>query len=130
MILYLKCPHCKLENTFKSQATSRIEYAMRYNTKIKKQNCDNCNKNIEIPLNKIYAKESKLTYLSAGIIFLIGSVLVLIFWIKILSSSNTAMGLYAVALILLVPVWVYVIIKKQDRIRVSTFNHTYVSEDL
>ncbi|TXD74735.1 hypothetical protein [Aequorivita antarctica] len=119
-----------MENTFKSQATSRIEYAMRYNTKIKKQNCDNCNKNIEIPLNKIYAKESKLTYLSAGIIFLIGSVLVLIFWIKILSSSNTAMGLYAVALILLVPVWVYVIIKKQDRIRVSTFNHTYVSEDL
>ncbi len=130
MRLFLKCPHCKFENTFKSQVTSRIEYAMKHNTKIKKLNCENCNKNLEIPLNKIYAKESKHTYLFAGIIFLIGSVLVLIFWAKILSSSKSPMGLYALALILLVPVWIYVIIKKQERIRVSTFNYAYLSEEL
>lgn len=92
--------------------------------------CAKCNKRISASVNKIYAKESRLAYFFAGIIFLIGSLLVLIFWSNILTGSKSVIGLYSVALILLAPVWIYLIIKKEDRIRVSTFNHTYVSEEL
>ncbi|HPE83060.1 MAG TPA: hypothetical protein PLV43_05030 [Aequorivita sp.] len=92
--------------------------------------CARCNNRISTSVNKIYAKESKLAYFIAGIIFLIGSILILIFWSKFLSNSKNAMGLYAVALLLLVPVWIYIIIQKQERIKVSSFNHTYVSEKL
>lgn len=128
--LFLKCSSCKHENSLKSSATTRIEFVMLEKNKTIDIDCAKCNKRISASINKIYAKESRLAYFIAGIIFLIGSLLVLIFWSKILSGSKSVMGLYAVALILLVPVWIYIIIKKEDRIRVSTFNHTYVSEEL
>lgn len=127
--LYLKCSSCKHENSLKSSATTRIEYVMLEKNKTIDIDCAKCNKRTSASVNKIYAKESKLAYFIAGIIFLIGSLLVLIFWSKILSGSKSVMGLYAVALILLAPVWIYIIIKKEDRIRVGTFNHTYVSEE-
>ncbi|HNP66430.1 MAG TPA: hypothetical protein PKH16_00870 [Aequorivita sp.] len=128
MKLYLKCPNCKYENSFKSNASTRVEFVMVKNKKTIEINCVGCNKKISASVNKIYAKESKSAFLIAGIIFMIGSILILIIWSKILSNSKNAMGLYAVALLLLVPVWIYIIIQKQERIRVSTFNHTYVND--
>ena len=99
------------------------------NGKTKKLNCKKCNRKTAIQINKIYAKESKFAYLLAGSIVLIGSIIVLIFWSKILINSNSSFGLYAIGLILIVPAWVYVIIHNQDLMRIRTFNRTYVKEE-
>ena len=128
MKLYLKCPSCKYENSFKSDVATRVEYTMK-NGKTKELNCKECHKKTTIHINRIYAKESKLAYLLAGSIFLIGSIIVLIFWSKFLINSHSSFGSYAVGLFLIVPVWVYVVIHNQNLMRIRTFNRAYVREE-
>ena len=79
-------------------------------------------------VNKLYAKKSKLISIIAGIIFLFGTLIGLYFVMKMISEMKTVMGIFIVACGLLVPVWVYGILNKEERNRVKTFNQTYVSE--
>ncbi|NOY48781.1 MAG: hypothetical protein GXO84_11470 [Chlorobi bacterium] len=75
-------------------------------------------------------KNQNLAYLIAGLIFSFGSLFVILFWFKMLTNTNSNFGLYAIGLILLIPVWIYLIINKQERMRVNTFNHAYVKETM
>ena len=113
----------------KTNAETRIEFAME-NGKTKKVDCDKCDLNFNLESNKFYAKESKLTSILSGIIFLVGTMVGLYFVMQMISEMKTIFGIFIVACGLLIPVWVYGILNKEDRIRVRTFNQTYVSENI
>jgi hypothetical protein len=73
-------------------------------------------------VNKLYAKESKVAQFIAGFIFLIGTPL---FFLMISSTLAENRGHYVYLMVggfLLIPVTVYSIIKKQDQLRVNSFN--------
>ncbi len=129
MKLYLKCTACNYENHFKCDAETRIEYAMKYG-KYKQHSCTQCSNANRVAVNNMYAKESKWIYLIAGSIFLMGSLAGLYFYIDIFNQTRSVFGLYASGLILLIPVFIYNTMNKEDRVRVRTFNQTYVREDI
>jgi divalent metal cation (Fe/Co/Zn/Cd) transporter len=79
-------------------------------------------------VNKLYAKESKLISVLSGIIFLAGSFIGLYFVMDMISEMKTIIGIFIIACGLLIPVWIYGILNKEERSRVRTFNQTYVSE--
>ncbi|WP_144669212.1 hypothetical protein [Dokdonia sp. Hel_I_53] len=98
------------------------------NGKIRETYCKKCNQNSTLHANKFYAKESKLISILAGIIFLVGTLIGIYFVMEIVSEMKTVIGIIAVACGLLIPVWIYDILSKNDRNRVKAFNQTYVSE--
>lgn len=127
MRVYYKCPKCNYENRLKTESCTRIEFAME-NGKIRKTDCENCNQKSTLNVNKFYAKESKLISILAGIIFLVGTFIGLYFVMQMISEMKTVIGIFTVACGLLIPVWIYGILNKEDRNRVKAFNQTYVSE--
>jgi SNF family Na+-dependent transporter len=98
------------------------------NGKTLKTDCKNCNQKSTLNVNKFYAKESKLISILAGIIFIVGTFIGLYFVMQMISEMKTVMGIFVVACGLLIPVWIFGILSKEDRNRVKTFNQTYVSE--
>ena len=98
------------------------------NGKITKIDCSNCNQKCTLNVNKYYAKESKLISILSGIIFLAGTFIGLYFVMQMISEMKTVIGLFIVACGLLIPVWIYGILNKEDRKRVKAFNQTYVTE--
>ena len=127
MKVYFKCPNCNYENRLKTESSTRIEFAME-NGKIPETDCKNCNQKSTLNVNKFYAKESKLISILAGLIFLVGTFIGLYFVMQMISEMKTVIGIFAVACGLLIPVWIYGILNKEDRDRVKAFNQTYVSE--
>ncbi|EDM43985.1 hypothetical protein SCB49_10357 [unidentified eubacterium SCB49] len=98
------------------------------NGKTKVIECVNCNQKNILNANKFYAKSSKLISIISGSIFLIGTVIGLYFVIQMITEMKTVMGIFIVATGLLFPVWIYIILNKEDQNRVNTFNRTYVKE--
>ena len=98
------------------------------NGKIRKTDCENCNQESTLNVNKFYAKESKLISIIAGIIFLVGTFIGLFFVMQMISEMKTVIGIFIVACGLLIPVWIYGILNKEERNRVKSFNQTYVTE--
>ena len=91
-------------------------------------NCTNCGKINIIHPNKFFARESKTAHLIAGLAFLIGSSLACYAIFVMMTETNSTIGIYIVAGLLLIPMMIYLIIDKEERKRVRTFNHTYVKE--
>ena len=98
------------------------------NGKIRGTDCKNCNQKSTLNVNKFYVKESKLISILDGIIFLVGTFIGLYFVMQIISELKTVIGIFAVACGLLIPVWIYGILNKEDRNRVRACNQTYVNE--
>jgi len=98
------------------------------NGKTKKIDCVNCNQKNILNANRFYAKESKLISILSGVIFLIGTAIGLYFVIQMITEMKTVMGIFIVACGLLIPVWIFGILNKEEQNRVRTFNQTYVSE--
>lgn len=113
----------------KTDAGTRIEFAME-NGKTKKVDCEKCHLNFNLEPNKFYAKESKLISIISGIIFFVGTMVGLYFVMQMISEMKTIFGIFIIACGLLIPVWIYGIFNKEERIRVRTFNQTYVSENI
>lgn len=127
MRVYFKCPNCKFENRLTTQSRTRIEFAMK-NGKTRETNCKNCNQNFTLNANKFYAKKSKLISIIAGLIFFAGTSIGLYFVMQMISEMETVIGIFTIACGLLIPVWIYGILNKEDSNRVKVFNQTYVSE--
>lgn len=127
MRIYSKCPNCSHENRFKTNAGTRIEFAMEVG-KTKTFSCVKCNKKNTLNANKFYAKESRLISIISGLIFLFGSAVGLYFVMKMISEMKTVMGIFIIATGLLIPVWIYGVLNREELNRVRTFNQTYVSE--
>ncbi|MFD0836780.1 hypothetical protein ACFQ0I_13460 [Mariniflexile aquimaris] len=124
MKLFATCLKCKHELSFNSDHKTRVEFVM-HEGKIKVIECYNCHhKNLFI-VNDLYAKKSKLAFVIASIIFLVGTPF-LIYYIPIFLLKNG--GIYSSLIIggfMLIPIIVYSTILKEDRIRVNTFNRGY-----
>jgi hypothetical protein len=121
MKVYGKCSHCKTENPYTTDAHTRVEFAMQDGDH-KTLHCKNCETNTEYHVNKLYAKPSKIAQLIGGLILLIGTPLLFFVVSPIFSGSRSNYVIYIVGGFLLVPVFAYIIINKQDQTRVSDFN--------
>jgi len=121
MKVYGICNKCKNEIAYKINAKTRVEFAMKEG-EIKKLDCKNCGGNTEIHVDQLIAKHSKIAQLSAGLIFLIGTPLVFFLVDPVLTGSRNHYVIYIVAGFLLIPVFAFAVINKQDQTRVSDFN--------
>jgi len=86
----------------------------------------NCKEEENYHVNDLYAKESKLVLIFSFLIFILGTV-----GIGYLFFNNPRVigGLYSALIIgsfLLVPVFIYAMLVKQNRLRVSAFNRHYL----
>jgi SNF family Na+-dependent transporter len=127
MNIYFKCQNCNQENRLKTNAKTRVEFAMKNGNSIK-SNCNLCKRENTLKVNKIYAKKSKSIFLISGLIFLIGSAFGTYYLVKMISEMKTIIGIAIIASGLLVPIWIYNIINQEERNRVNSFNRTYVTE--
>ncbi|MFC4722787.1 hypothetical protein ACFO5O_10670 [Geojedonia litorea] len=108
---------------YSTNANTRVEFAMQ-DGENKTLTCKNCGIKIEFIVDELYAKESKIAQIGAGLIFLIGTPIMLLFVSPIFSESRAHYVIYVVSGFLLIPVIVYGVIKKQDRDRVNSFNRS------
>jgi ribosomal protein S27E len=121
MKVYGKCPKCESEITCSTNANTRVEFAMQ-DGEDKTLTCKNCGTTTAFHVDNLYAKESRIAQIGAGLIFLIGTPLMFFAVNPIFTGSRNHYVIYVVGGFLLVPVVAYGIIKKQDQIRVSSFN--------
>ena len=121
MKVYVKCPKCENEIGYSTNANTRVEFAMQ-NGENKKLTCKNCGRTTDFHVDELNAKESNLAKIGAGLIFLIGTPLMFLFVSPIFTGSRNHYVIFIVGGFLLVPIVAYGIIKKQDQVRVSSFN--------
>ncbi|VXC37247.1 hypothetical protein [Maribacter litoralis] len=121
MKVYGKCLQCSNEIAYATSANTRVEFAMQ-DGEIIKLTCKNCGKINEFHVDKLHAKQSNLAKIGAGIIFLIGTPLMFLFVSPIFSESRNHYVILIIGGFLIIPVIAYGIIKKQDQVRVSSFN--------
>lgn len=123
MKVYGKCKKCKLEIGFSTNANTRVEFAMQ-DGENKTLTCKNCGIKTEFIVDELYAKESKIAEIGAGLIFLIGTPIMFFFVSPVFMQSKSHYVIYVVGGFLLIPVIIYGVIKQQDRIRVNSFNRS------
>jgi len=121
MKVYGKCKSCKIQNAYSTNANTHVEFAMQ-DGETKKLNCKNCGTNSEHYVDELYAKPSKIAQLIAGLIFVIGTSLMFFGISSIFNGNRNHYVIYIIDGFLLVPIFAYALINKQDRARVSDFN--------
>ena len=121
MKVYGKCQECETEVAYSTNANTRVEFAMRDGeSRILK--CKNCNTETNFHVDELYANESKLAQIGAGLIFLLCTPILFFIINPIFTGSRNHYVIYVIGGFLLIPVIAYGIIKKQDQTRVSDFN--------
>lgn len=115
------CKSCKNEIGYRTDTNTRVEFAMRESeTKILK--CKNCGVDTEFHVDELYAKHSKSAQYGAGLIFLIGTPLMFFIFRLVFTGSRNHYVIYIVSGFLLVPIFIYAVMNRQDQTRVSDFN--------
>nr|WP_288931582.1 hypothetical protein [uncultured Allomuricauda sp.] len=127
MRLFGKCPSCKKENSFKSDAQTRIDYEMK-NGKWKSFVCTECGEDFRLMINNIYSKKSNLASIVAGLVFLIGTPIVIYLFKDILLQIRGPYSILIISSLFIVPSIIYSIVLNEDQKRVSTFNQLKVRE--
>ena len=107
--------------SYSTGARTRVEFAMQ-DGENKTLDCKNCGSNTEFHVDELFTKESKIAQIIAGLIFIIGTPLMIFFINPIFSGSRNHYVIYIVGGFLLIPVIAFGIIRKQDQTRVSSFN--------
>lgn len=125
MKLFAKCTKCKHEMSFDSNHKTRVEFAM-YDGHTKTLNCKNCQQSNNLKVNDLYAKESKTAIKIASLIFLIGTPILIYYIPTFLLKYGGLYSTLGIAGFMLIPVFVYSNILKEDRIRVNTFNRGWL----
>ena len=124
MKVYGKCQNCKNEISVSVDYGTRIEITM-YEGETKSVLCKNCTVKNKFHINDLQAKESKFAIIISGIIFLIGTPLIIyLFYDYLIATHNPYFTLVIVGFVA-VPMTVFGIIRKQDLIRVRSFNRAY-----
>jgi hypothetical protein len=117
------CKKCKNEVGYSTNANTRIEFAMQEGETIT-LNCEKCRSKKPFHVDELYAKESKIAQIGAGLIFLVGTPLIFLFVNPVFSGSRSNYVIYAVGGFILIPVIIYGYMNQQDRIRVNSFNRS------
>lgn len=113
MKVYGKCQSCKSEIYHRTDANTRVEFAMQ-DGETKRIDCKNCGTNTDFHVDQLYAKRSNMPYLIVALAVLTVILITLYF----LFFSDSGYIIFAFGL----PVVFYIILTKQDQIRVSNFN--------
>ena len=121
MKVYGKCENCSNEIVYSTSANTRVEFAMKEGDS-KDLECLECGTISQIQVDQLTAKPSKIAQIGAGLIFLLGTPLAFFIASSFFSGVTNHYVIYVVGGFLLVPVYVYIIINKQDQTRVSDFN--------
>lgn len=126
MKVYCKCNNCKEEYGFLAFTNTRVEFAMQYGD-YKEFTCKHCATMNKRHVNDFYAKPSKIAFIVASLVFLVGTPL-LFFVIIPAMASTSAHKVYFIGGIILLPVFIYGLMLKQDRNRVNSFNRHQLKE--
>jgi|SRR5690606_20794735 hypothetical protein len=121
MKIYGQCGNCKDEINYSTSANTRIQFAMR-NEENLTLTCTNCQIKTTFHVDELYARESKVAHIVAGLIFLLGTPLILFLFSPVFLINTNPFVTYIFGGFLLIPVIVFGIIKQQDRTRVNCFN--------
>ena len=121
MKVYGKCKNCGTENGYSTSAYTRVEFAMQ-DGETKKLICQNCGIDTEFHADELFAKPSKISQLIAGLIFFLGTPIMFLIISPIFTGSRSHYVIYIVGGFILIPIFAYIVINKQDQIRVSNFN--------
>ena len=120
MKLYTQCTSCKKDISFWTWSQTRIEL-QKTKGKLLLLTCKKCGHSNKYDLNDIEAKPSRFALVISLIIFVFGTLFLLIMF----SDYIWEVGIYGVVTIssiVLIPSIVFTIINKNDRQRVNTFN--------
>lgn len=121
MKVYGKCKNCKNETSFSTSAHTRVEFAMHH-WESKKIKCRDCSGSNLFHVDELIAKPSKMAQILASFIFFIGTPLFYFLINPIFTGSRNHYVIYIIGGFLLIPVFAYAVINKQDQTRVSDFN--------
>jgi len=109
------CKKCSQEFSYNTEASTRIEFAMKEGESVK-IHCPKCNYVREYTPNDFYAKHSKIAKIIALILLIVGTPLV-IYWGFFGLSNYIIIGGF-----LLIPFAAYQIIDIQEKQRIEAFN--------
>ncbi len=121
MKVYGKCKKCSTEIAYRTNAHTRVEFAMQ-DGENRTLNCKDCETENKFHVDELYANPSKIAQLIAGLVFLIGTPLTFFLVNPIFESNRNHYVIYVVGGFLLVPVLVYAVLTRQEQKRVSDFN--------
>ncbi len=113
MNVYGKCKNCKNEIGYRTDANTRVEFAMQ-DGETKKMNCKNCGTDTDFHVDELFAKRSNMPILTVAL----GVFLLVIITVYFLFFSDNQYVIIAFGL----PFAVYFMLDKQDQKRVSDFN--------
>ncbi len=122
MKLYTDCPYCKKMNSFRAFVSDRGEL-IRSKGETVEIACKHCGSSYHSPIDKIYAKNSKISIIIAVSILILGAPIIFIGINSFLKDTNYFIISSG---IIIVPSIIYQIINKQDKDRVKHFNSFHV----
>src|SRR5690606_13798067 len=114
MKVYGKCKSCNNEVSFRTYANTRVEFAMQ-DGETKKINCKNCGTNTEFHVDELYANRSNMPYLMVALAIL--TIIIITLYFLFFIDNNYVIIAFGL------PFVVYLILTKQDQVRVSNFNN-------
>lgn len=120
MRVYTICSECNLETSIFIYAPTRVDLKMEKGEEIE-ITCNRCQHKITTQVSNLYAKPSRTSKITAGLIFIIS--LAGILWLTIGQTTQRFYWHISIGL-LITPIVAYGIIREQDRIRVSAFNNS------
>lgn len=121
MKLIVNCKDCQEKIILKNSATDRIELSKEIGNEFKLR-CEGCLIEHKYHVNDVKAKESKLLAIIAFIIFVFGTGIIVYLLREYLFTPNNPYNVLAIGGIILIPSFVYVIFKKQERDDAKRFN--------
>lgn len=124
MRLFTKCKSCSSELMFIDYNETRVDFAKNRGKK-SLLSCNKCYNKREYFVNEIYTKESKIIEILAYLILLIGTLVIGCFIYQSYLTSNSFKTIRASTFLLGVPISIFIILKRQDKLRVRSFNNTY-----
>lgn len=120
MLLYTTCKKCKTELKFWSSNYTRVDFA-KNKGEFKQLICKNCAHQNKVHVDEMYAQDSKfLKYIGLALLIL-GTPFTIYLLYLFLNKSNQH-GFLGMVMVLAIPVFIYIIIKKEERMRINTFN--------
>lgn len=113
MKVYGKCKSCNNKVSYRTSANTRVEFAMQ-DGETKKIICKSCGKNTEFHVDELYANRSNMPYIMVALAIL--SIVIITLYFLFFSDNNYVIIAFGL------PIVVYLILTKQEQIRVSNFN--------
>lgn len=126
MKVYGKCTKCRSEIFLRTFEQTRLDLARNKGNLIKII-CKNCGNDNQIHVNDLKARESKIALIIALIIFLIGTPTAFFLTSEAIARTTNHYYIYYIGGVLLVPSIIYILVEKQERLRVNAFNRLKLS---